>query len=251
VRLHRQVYLPPCKRYETGNTYGGAPVHPLGRTRRIIGSSQGDGFLRFLSLSLAIAIIASSGLNAQNPANLPAQLGPTLTAAPFSVSEKFDYRIVQTFGLRGFAGSLIGAGIGQARDAPHEWGQGFSGFATRYASGFGGNLGRQAINFALESALRGDPRYFPSEEKGFKARMKNVLLQTIVTRTDSGGERFAYARIASAFADGQLVRAWQPASTGSTTDGVVRGFIGLGSDFGYNLLQEFIPFVRPRSLRKH
>ena len=193
----------------------------------------------------------SRSLNAQNPANLPAQVGPTQSAAPFSVSDKFDYRIVQAFGLRGFAGSAIGAAIGQARDVPHEWGQEFGGFAARYASGFGGNLGRQAMAFGLESALHEDPRYFPSEETGFRARMKNVLLQTLVTRTDSGGERFAYARIISAFADGQLVRAWQPASTASVRGGITRGFIGLGTDFAYNFLQEFIPFVRPRSLRKH
>ncbi|MGA8598761.1 MAG: hypothetical protein WB676_28930 [Bryobacteraceae bacterium] len=207
--------------------------------------------MRFLFLGFAVATVLSRSLNAQNPANLPAQVGPTQSAAPFSVSDKFDYRIVQAFGLRGFAGSAIGAAIGQARDVPHEWGQEFGGFAARYASGFGGNLGRQAMAFGLESALHEDPRYFPSEETGFRARMKNVLLQTLVTRTDSGGERFAYARIISAFADGQLVRAWQPASTASVRGGITRGFIGLGTDFAYNFLQEFIPFVRPRSLRKH
>ncbi len=105
--------------------------------------------------------------------------------------------------------------------------------------------------FVLESALHEDPRYFPSEEKGFRARIKNVLLQTLVARTDSGGHRFAYSRIAAAFANGQLINAWQPPSTGGVSNGVVRGFIGLGSDLGYNFLQEFIPFVRPRSLRKH
>jgi hypothetical protein len=211
----------------------------------------GKGGLKFLIVCVAVVIIASGDLNAQRPVNLPAQVGPTLSAAPLSVSDKFDYRIVQAFGLHGFAGAAIGAAIGQARNAPHEWGQGAGGFATRYASGLGGTLGRQAIEFGLESTLHEDPRYFPSEQKGFKARIRNALLQTVVTRTDSGGERFAYSRIAGAFAGGQLVRAWQPASTGSGTDGVVRAFISLGADFGYNFLQEFIPFVRPRSLRKH
>jgi hypothetical protein len=207
--------------------------------------------LKRLLSGLTLLIATCAWLSAQNPADLPAQLGPTITATPLSVSEKFDYRIVQSFGLRGFAGSAIGAIIGQARNSPHEWGQGVGGFASRYASGLGGNIGRQSMQFVLESALHEDPRYFPSKEKGFRPRIKNVLLQTLVTRTDSGGHRFAYSRIISSFADGQLVNAWQPASTGSVHAGVVRGFIGLGSDLGYNFLQEFIPFVRPRSLRKH
>jgi hypothetical protein len=190
-------------------------------------------------------------LKAQNPADLAAQVGPTITAAPLSTSEKFDYRIVQSFGLKGLAGSALGAAIGQARDAPAEWGQGFSGFSKRYVSGFGGNISRQSMQFVLETALHEDPRYFPSKEKGFKARIKNVALQTLVTQTDSGGHRIAYGRIISAFANGQLVNAWQPASTGSFGDGISRGFISLGADFGYNFLQEFIPFVRPISLRRH
>lgn len=207
--------------------------------------------MRLLLLAVTAGIIVSLPVKAQHPADLPAQVGPTLSAPPLSVSEKFDYRVVQSLGLRGFAGPVFGALIGQARNSPSEWGQGFEGFADRYASGFGGNLGRQGIQFLLETALHEDPRYFPSKEKGFKKRMKNVLLQTLVTRTDSGSHRFAYSRIAGAFANGQLINAWQPASTGSVGDGVMRGFIGLGSDLGYNFLQEFVPFMRPRTLRHH
>jgi len=189
-------------------------------------------------------------LPAQNPTGLACQVGPTETARPFSMSQKFDYRAVQAFGLHGFGGPLVGAAMGQALDSPSEWGQGFGGYATRYASSFGGNLSRQTMAFGLETALHQDPRYFPSKEKGFKARIKNVLLQTLVARKDSGGEQFAYARVGSAFAAAQLVNAWQPQSTGSFGDGLTRGCITLGTDAAYNFLQEFVPFFRPRELRK-
>ncbi len=172
-----------------------------------------------------------------------------MKAPPFSVQKKFDYRVVQSFGFRAFAGAALGASLGQLRDTPREWGQGFSGFATRYGSSFGTNLSRQSMGFGLESLLHEDPRYFPSEEKGFRARIKNVLLQTLVARKDGSGERFAYARIISAMGTGQLVNAWQPESTGSVKDGVFRGLIMLSGDAGYNFLQEFFPFVRPRTLR--
>lgn len=200
-----------------------------------------SGFL--LLACLAVPLLA------QNPVNLPGQIGATQSAKPFTVGEKFDYRVVQSLGFRGLAGGLLGAAIGQGLDSPHEWGQGFSGFATRYGSSVGGNFTRQSMAFVLESTFHEDPRYFPSEEKGFKARVKNVLLQTVVARTDSQTHRIAYARIASAFANAQLVNAWQPASTGSVGDGVLRGFTTLAGDLGYNFLQEFLPFTRPRSLR--
>lgn len=232
------------------NVWSGIRVHSS-RNTELRANKVKRGFLKRPVCGFALLLMSSFLLSAQNPGNLPAQIGPTITAAPLSVSEKFDYRIVQSFGLRGFVGPALGAMIGQANNAPHEWGQGVGGFAQRYASGFGGNLGRQSMQFVLETALHEDPRYFPSKEKSFQARIKNVLLQTLVAQTDSGGHHLAYARIISSFADAQLINAWQPASTGSVQDGVIRGFIGLGSDLGYNFLQEFFPFVRPRSLRHH
>jgi hypothetical protein len=172
-----------------------------------------------------------------------------MTATPFTVGEKFDYRIVQSFGLRGFAGAGFGAAIGQERDVPKEWGEGWGAYATRYAASLGTNLTRQFTAFGLESALHEDPRYFPSEEKGFRKRLKNVLLQTVVARTDSGKETFAWARMGSAFAAGEIANTWQPKSTSSVGDGLTRGCIILGGDLAYNFLQEFVPFVRPHTLR--
>lgn len=201
--------------------------------------------MKTLILGLLITGLAPAILPAQSVLGLP-KLGSTQTAPPLTAWKKFNYRVVQTFGLKALAGASIGAAIGQARDAPHEWGQGATGFGYRYASSIGGTFTRNSMEFAIESVFHEDPRYFPSTEKGFKARLKNVLLQTVVTRTDSGPARFAYARVGSAFANGQLVNAWQPASTGGVGDGVIRGLISLGADAGYNFLQEFVPFLRPR-----
>lgn len=202
-----------------------------------------------LFLSTLLFSSANSFLAAQSKTDLPAQVGPTITAPPFTLEEKFDYRIVQSFGLRGFTGAALGSAFGQIDDSPKEWGHGVGGYTERYASSYGTGLSRHAMAFALEGALHEDPRYFPSEDKGFGARLKNVLLQTVVARTDSGHERLAYARVLSAFGTGQLVNAWQPRSTGGVGDGLLRGAIILGGDAGYNFLQEFIPWVRPRSLR--
>ncbi|MGA8029278.1 MAG: hypothetical protein WB992_19225 [Bryobacteraceae bacterium] len=179
----------------------------------------------------------------------PNQLPDTMHAPPFTVRDKFEYRIVQGFGLRGFAGAFIGAAIGQARNSPHEWGQGVSGFAERYGSGFAGNFSRQSFAFVLESAFREDPRYFPSEDKSMKLRALNAAKQVFLCRTDQGGDSFAWARVMSQFGAGQFTNLWQPKSTGSVHAGITRAFIGLGADGAYNFMQEFIPFTRPRSLR--
>jgi hypothetical protein len=177
------------------------------------------------------------------------QIPNTESAPSFTVRDKFDYRVVQSLGLRGFVGAGLSAAIGQGEDSPHEWGQGFEGFARRYGSAFGGNFSRQSFAWLLESAFREDPRYFPSEDRSMKQRALNALKQVIICKQDDGRASFAYARVFSDFGSAQLVNVWQPRSTGTVGDGFERGLIGLAADAGYNLMQEFIPFTRPISLR--
>jgi hypothetical protein len=187
----------------------------------------------------------------QNQQNIPdaLKLPKTISAPPFTLGDKFDYRIVQSFGLRGLGGSLVGAAIGQGSGTPSEWGGGVEGFAKRYASGLAGNLARQTFAFALESSLHEDPRYFPADAESTKIRILNALKQVVVCKTDQGHSSFAYARVVSAFGAGQFVNLWQPNSNDGVGDGFVRGFLTLGGDLAYNMLQEFVPFTRPRSLR--
>ncbi len=197
---------------------------------------------------------SSASQSAQTPptsttVQQPGQLPDTMSAPPFTIADKFGYRVVQSFGARGFVGAAVGAAIGQARNSPHEWDQGVSGYARRYASGFAGNFSRQVFAFTLESAFHEDPRYFPSEDKGKKQRAINALRQIIRCKTDDGGNSFAYARVFSAFGAGQFVNVWQPRSTGSVAEGIKRGFISMGADAAYNFMQEFFPFTRPISLR--
>jgi hypothetical protein len=197
-----------------------------------------------------LALSLSATLCAQNPADLPAQIGPTMQANPFTNHQKLEYRLNQIVGIHGSLGAAAGAALGQARNVPHEWGQGAEGYATRYFSDFGTNVIRQSVALGLETALHEDPRYFPSEEKGFKQRLKNVFLQTVVTRTDSGRATFAWARMGSAFAAGAITNTWQPPSTDTPGRAVTRGCIMLGGDLSYNFLQEFIPFFRPRVFKQ-
>ena len=79
----------------------------------------------------------------------------TLTAKKMSVHEKFEFRVIETFGIRGLLGSAVGYGL-------------------QYGSSFGNAVSRQVFAFTLDSALHEDSRYFPSNEHGFGRRLKNI-----------------------------------------------------------------------------
>ncbi len=105
------------------------------------------------------------------------------------------------------------------------------------------------MRFGLDYALHEDPRYFPSEQHGFKPRLLNVLKQSVISRRDDGSEGMAYSRLISDFASAQVAGAWQPPSNQGVANGLERGVIMLGGESAINLIQEFVPFTRPASIR--
>jgi len=180
---------------------------------------------------------------AQNPRQ-PGQL--TAPYVPLSREDKFKYRFFEIVGPRGLAFLSLGAGFEQIEDTPKEWHGGMEGYAKRYASTLGAALFDEGLSAGLESALHEDPRYFPLDGPSKRARVWNALKQTFITRTDSGATTFAYGHVASAFATGQLTRAWMPGSSNSALDGMRTTGISLGADAAINLLYEFVPSSRPK-----
>lgn len=164
--------------------------------------------------------------------------------------EKFKFRVIESLELQGFAGAMAGASFQQVLHTPHEWGHGVEGYAKRYASTFTTALTSQALDYGFETLLKEDPRYFPSNSRSTKARIWSVIKQTFVTRTDAGNTTPAYARLASAFATGQITRAWLPPSGNSLGDGFYTGAINVGVDAAVNLLYEFIPGSRPPEMKE-
>lgn len=178
----------------------------------------------------------------------PGQLATASDEPPLSTTQKFEERAVQSFGLRGFVGAAVSAGIGQGLDSPKEWGEGGEGFGRRFVSAFGGNFSRQAMAAGLEGALHEDPRYLPSTSKNFKDRALNVLQQGYLCKKDDGSTSFAYGRWISAFANAQFVNLWQPDSINSAGHGIERGFLTLGADLGIDFIREFVPAARSKAI---
>lgn len=181
----------------------------------------------------------------------PGLLRDTLTAKRLTPHEKFEYRVVEQFGIRGFLGTAISAGIAQGLDVPEAWQSHWGGYGKRYASGFGVGMSRQVFALGLDDILHEDPRYFPSSQPGFGPRLVNVLKQVLIAKKDDGYATVASSRIISAFGAGFLANSWQPKGNGSAADGAERGGLSLVGDAAFFFLQEFVPFTRNSAFRHH
>ena len=172
------------------------------------------------------------------------KLPDTLSYQPLTVREKFLRSTKGIFGPVALAFDALGAGYGQLTNSPGPWRQGSEAYGKRFASAFGVNFANQYSDFALAAALHQDPRYYPSVDRSYKARIKNALKQAFIAKTDSGGSQFAYAKIGGALAGGFAPNAWLPGTDNKIGDGFETAGVLLALNTACNLAQEFVPMFR-------
>lgn len=168
----------------------------------------------------------------------------TAGVAAAVTAREYKHRI---FNKEAAGRSVAHAAIGTARNNPHEWGQGASGFAKRAASGFGQHIIKGTIETGVGALHHENLHYQRSNLHGTWPRLKYAVKSTfIVPRTNRPGKTFAAGRVAGNMGAGLISRAWQPASTAGLGAGVASGGIGIAGDVGVHVAREFWPQKRPR-----
>jgi len=138
-------------------------------------------------------------------------------------------------------GSAAGAGIGQWRNSPREWGLGAAGYGTRFASSFAEHVVYQSILSGTASVLREDTRYRVSGESRFKVRLKYALVSTFLARSRDGSRHVSLSKISAFTGAAFLSRAWQPPSTGPPHNAAVNLGASVAVGAGVNVAREFLP----------
>ena len=169
---------------------------------------------------------------------------PVISPQPLSFSDRvkiYERSFVQPEAL---IGPALGAGIGQWRDTPPEWGQGAGAYGTRFASGLGRSVISRTIAFGVAAADREDSRFFPSNETGIWRRTRHAIVGTFVSRTPAGGSMPAFSRFAGAYSAGFIANAWEPPSQDDAAHALERGSTALLSSMGWHIFEEFWPDIR-------
>jgi hypothetical protein len=198
--------------------------------------SLGAGAVKFIPALLLLVCAARAGQPADPPWSVKAKLRfhAEQTASPAFVVEMAAY-----------------AGVLQWMDTPREWGQGGSAYGQRVASAAGATAIRNVFAFALDAALREDPRYRRSGHGLFFVRMGHAARETFVTRTDGGRTRFATWRFGSALGAAYLSNVWYPDRLNTVPSGMEQGAATIGLDLLGNVASEFWPDVKHMVFRRH
>ena len=165
---------------------------------------------------------------------------------PLAIAQKAEVRAENLVAPLTWAGILAGAGIQQWRDRPDAWGSGMAGFGRRTASSAGRTAVRETFAFALDAALRTDPRTPPSPRRGVRNRVRHALVYTVVARTDAGRPTFAVAGVGGRVGAELLANTWYPDGDNATGNAFARVGIGLAIAAATNVALEFWPDLRAR-----
>ena len=208
--------------------------------------------------------------DAPEPAPASGELLPANGASSNSVSshrfilpdahQRLKNYLASAFG----PGTFIAAGISSAVDQTHslkvgypsdgypgpgehpahgtvpEWGEGFSGYAKRYASRYGMGLVSNTTRYGLGEVLHQDVSYHKCECSGTLPRVSHALTQAFIAHTASGRAVPSIPALVAPFVGAEVgVAGWFPSrySVSDALRGSTNLYIGLPVQ---NLVNEFL-----------
>ena len=140
--------------------------------------------------------------------------------------------------------SAFSAGIGQAEDYPHGYGQGAEGYGKR----FGASMARTASNeffgtFMLASMLGQDPRFFPQADPTLGGSIKYAVKRVFVTRNDEGNDVANWSGLLGPLMGEGLANAYWPEEDRTAGQTFKRYGVDIGTRAGFNILRNYWPVL--------
>ncbi len=168
--------------------------------------------------------------------------------APLNAAQKFQLGWKTIFDPVTILSSAIAAGIQQARNSYHEFGQGTEGYAKRFGAQYADNVNGVIIGHVLtQIVFHQDPRYFYKGKGTFRSRVLYAFATAFVCKGDNGHWQPDYSDVIGGLAAGEVSTLYYPASSRAGLrlfHNVLLGFAGRAAG---NLFDEFLA----RSITSH
>lgn len=170
---------------------------------------------------------------------------------PLTTKEKFAVTARGIYDPAEFALTGIVALLGQASNSDPSYGQGFQGYAKRYATTYGDNVIENFMASAIfPTIFRQDPRYFQLGHGGAKKRVWHAFTRAFITRSDSGTHQFNISEVGGALAAAALsTYTYHPQSDRGFGEVITVWGTQVGWDVGTYVLKEFWPDLRNKYSR--
>jgi hypothetical protein len=163
-------------------------------------------------------------------------------AAPLNARQKFHLTWKSVADPVRFGTVGIAAGIQHARNDFPAFGDGWEGYAKRYAALYATILtGSMISNVALPIVFQQDPRYFYKGTGSTSSRLGYALSRAVVRRGDNGRPQPDYSRILGSLSAGAISNFYYPEENRRSAQLMLTNTaIALGGAALGNVMQEFV-----------
>jgi hypothetical protein len=162
-------------------------------------------------------------------------------APPLSAAQKFQLGWKTMIDPVTVGSSLITAGIEQARNSYHQFGQGMEGYGKRFGADYADGVNGVIIGGVLmQMVFHQDPRYFYKGTGRVRSRLLYAIGTAFVCKGDNKRWQPDYSDVLGDVAAGEIATLYYPASSRTGLrifHGVLLGFAGRAVG---NLAQEFV-----------
>lgn len=199
--------------------------------------------LGLFGLLVLLRCAPSASAQSESAEEIQIQSAPTGT---LTFQDRLELERRLNFSPANFAVPALEAGFRMEfplRGEPANWHEGVGGFARNYAADFALTTTAGFGRFVTDTAVRHDPRYYPSTSANYGRRFLHALAFTVVDNTDSGRRSIAYGNLTGAFAAGGVSMAMYPHGFNDFTHAEQRFKLQVLNFGVHNLFAEFAPEV--------
>jgi hypothetical protein len=161
---------------------------------------------------------------------------------PLTPKQKFELAWRSSIDPVTFVLTGAAAGLEQAQDNFHGYGQGAQGYGKRYGAAYADGVTATFLGSALlPSLLKQDPRYFYKGTGSISSRLLYALANAVICKGDNRRWQPNYSAIVGDLAAGGISNFYYPSAD---REGLELTFenalIGIGTSAASNVLQEFV-----------
>ncbi len=162
-------------------------------------------------------------------------------AAPLNAAQKFQLGWKTILDPTTILFSAAAAGIEQARNSYHEFGQGMEGYGKRFGAQYADSVNGVIIGgVIMQTVFHQDPRYFYKGTGSFRSRALYAIATAFVRKGDNGRWQPDYSDVLGSLAAGEISTLYYPASSRTGLRLFHDVLFGIGGNAAGNLFEEFL-----------
>lgn len=176
---------------------------------------------------------------------------PPKVYQPITTGQKFVLTAHDSFDPFNWVLAGLYAAVYQKQNRYPQWGQGGQGYAKRYGATFAdGTISTYLSEGIFPTLLHEDPRYFRMGQGGTWKRIGYAMTRVLVTKTDTGANRFNNSEIEGNALAAALGNFYYPPQSRAPEDVLEKFSISVVSDAMFNVLREFWPDMKHKVLHR-